>query len=104
MPWENKRPTHVPTAIREAALKRDGYQCTATMRDGTRCTETTHLEADEINGFTPGHILTTNEIQTLCHWHHNKKTQGEAAAARALLPKRTNQHPPEGHPGLRTTT
>lgn len=100
MPWDNNRPTHVPTKIREAALKKAGWQCTARMKDGTRCTERYPLEADEITPWYPGRILTENDIQILCGWHHNKKTQGEAAAARARLPRRTNRHPPEAHPGM----
>lgn len=100
MPWENNRPTHVPTKIRDAAIFQAGGRCTAKMRDGSRCIETTNLEADEITQWFPGRNLTVNDIQILCGWHHNKKTQGEARAARAKLPPRTTTRPPEAHPGL----
>lgn len=100
MAWANKNPTHVPTKIRDAAILRAGGRCTATMRDGTRCVETHPLEADEVTQWYPGRIVTVEDIQILCGWHHNKKTQGEAQAAKRLLPKRTTAHPTEAHPGL----
>ena len=31
MAWDNNRPTHVPTPLRNACLERDGNQCTATQ-------------------------------------------------------------------------
>lgn len=100
MAWENNRPTHVPKSVRDAALKISGGRCSAKMRDGSNCVETTNLEADEIQQWYPGRVLTVDDIQILCGWHHNKKTQGEARAARALQPRKTTAHPPEPHPGL----
>lgn len=101
MPWENNRPTHVPTKVREACLHRDGTQCTATMRDGTRCTETTNLEAAHINPWTPGENTTPGMVRTLCHWHHNRETQAEARAARGKQLRPSALRPTEEHPGLR---
>lgn len=99
MAWANNRPTHVPKQIRDTAIQKAGGRCTATMRDGTRCIETYPLEADEITPWYPGRVVTVEDIQILCGWHHNKKTQGEARVARLKLPRRTTKRPTEPHPG-----
>ncbi len=98
MGW-NTNTKHVPTTLRNACLKRDGNQCTATRLDGQRCPETTHLEADHINGWTQGEKLTVEMLQTLCHWHHNQKTQRQAAAARKANAPQTRRRATK-HPGL----
>lgn len=98
MPWENSRPTHVPPRIRDACLNRDAHRCTALMRDGTRCTETTKLEAAHINQWQPAERITVDDVRTLCHWHHNRETQAQAAAARRK--RGSSRHPKEQHPGL----
>lgn len=100
MAWENGRPTHVPTPLREACLARDGHRCTAALRDGTRCTETTNLEADHIRGWRQGEQLTVDQLQTLCAWHHRKKTQGEAARARAKARASIRPLIDPRHPGI----
>lgn len=96
MAWTNTT-KHVPTPLRQACLRRDGHQCTATMNDGTRCQQTTNLEADHIHGWTPGETLTVDMLQTLCTWHHKQKTARESAEARRRNPpvqyRRREQHP-----------
>lgn len=70
------------------------------MRDGSRCTETTRLEADHI---VPDHLggpTVLSNLQTLCAWHHKRKTQAESRAARLANPKPGQRHPQEQHPGL----
>jgi hypothetical protein len=101
MPWDNNRPTHVPTRIRDACLQRDGYRCTAIMHNGTRCTETTNLEAAHNQGWHQNERLTVDMLHTACHWHHNRETQTEAAQARQQLANRRPSafHPREKHPG-----
>lgn len=83
MPWENSRPTHVPTRVRQAALQRDGNQCVETLSDGTRCPATNNLEAAHLAQWQAGEETTVNDVRTLCHWHHNRETQAQAAHARA---------------------
>lgn len=39
MAWQNRRPKHVPTPVREACLARDGHQCVALLNTGDRCPE-----------------------------------------------------------------
>lgn len=102
MAWENSRPTHVPTRVREACLERDGYRCTAVLRDTqTRCPETTGLQAAHVRQWTPGERTTVDDVRTLCHWHHNRETQAEAAAARsARLRPPSAFRAREQHPGM----
>lgn len=99
MAWENNRPTHVPTKVREACLERDGNRCVEHMRDGTRCHDTRGLQAAHITGWTPGEVTTVDMVRTLCAWHHNRETQREAQAARK--PTFTSKRPTAKHPGLK---
>lgn len=99
MTWERGRPTHVPTTVRTACLNRDGHQCTQTMRNGQRCPETTNLEAAHWNAWQPGETITVDHVRTLCHWHHNRETQKQAAQARGAN-QGSVTHPRERHPGL----
>lgn len=96
--WDNNRPKHVPTPIRDACLNRDGHQCTALMTNGQRCTETTRLEAAHLTQWQHGERTTVDMVTTLCHWHHNRQTQREATQART---RPSPHHPAEQHPGLR---
>lgn len=100
MAWESSRPTHVPKRVRDAALTRDGNQCTATQRDGTRCPETTQLEANEITRWYPGRIVTVNDVEILCHWHHARITHKQATSARGKTRTPSAFHPRQRHPGL----
>ncbi len=102
MAWENNRPSHVPTAVRDACLQRDGHRCTQTQRDGTRCPETTRLEAAHLTQWREGEQTTVSMVRTLCHWHHNRETQKQAAEARSkAAPKPSSTRPTEVHPAFR---
>lgn len=102
MGWENStRAERLPSnwyRLRESVRLRANGRCEALMRDNTRCpdagAECDHVERGD------NHDL--SNLQWLCKWHHNKKTQQEAAAARAGHP-RVNRaaHPRMQHPGLR---
>lgn len=102
MPWSSStRRADLPSnwdAIRRRILARDSHQCTAMMRDGSRCPTTTGLEVDHI-GDRRNH--TDANLQTLCAWHHKRKTAGESAAARRRSPRERRARPTEAHPGLR---
>jgi len=103
MAWQNNRPNHVPTRVREQALDRDGHRCTAVMQNGQRCPETTNLEAAHLGQWQPGEHTTVDMVRTLCHWHHNRETQQQAATARtqATHTKPSPTRPPEQHPAFR---
>ena len=101
MPWENSRPTHVPASVRAACLERDGHRCVAMLSDDTRCPATENLQAAHLKRWTPGERTTVADVRTLCHWHHNRETQQEAATARLAARGPSARHPRERHPGRR---
>ncbi|MDF2578449.1 MAG: hypothetical protein K0S49_28 [Microbacterium sp.] len=101
MPWENSRPTHVPTAVREACLRRDGYRCVAQLNTGDRCPATTNLEAAHLAQWNQLEETTVDDVRTLCHWHHNRETQAQAAAARSSQPRPSAIRSRETHPAHR---
>lgn len=76
-------------------LTRDGHQCRAVLTDGTRCTE----RATDVDHIVRGDDHSDANLQSLCGWHHKRKTAAEGNAARPAPP--TNKRPPERHPGLR---
>lgn len=100
MPWDNKRPTHVPKRVREAALLRDNHQCRATLQTGARCPELTNLEAHETDQWQPGRTVSVDDVVMLCPFHHNIITQQQAARARVSTPQIRDTRPPVKHPGL----
>jgi len=102
MPWDNGPSRTSTTAwktTRTRIIERDSHQCTATRQDLARCPETTNLEVDHIIRPELGGTDDDSNLTTLCHWHHNRKTQAEAAASRTT---RSIMRPPEVHPALRT--
>lgn len=84
--------------VRWRILARDGHRCTAVMRDGARCPATTGLEVDHI-GDRRDH--SEANLQTLCAWHHKRKTASESAAGRRRSPRERRARPSEAHPGLK---
>lgn len=99
MAWEKSRPNHVPPKVREACLARDGYRCTSALRDGSRCPAVTQLEAAHLGQWREGERTTVDMVRTLCHWHHNRETQQQAARARmnGAWSKPSARHPHEQH-------
>ena len=100
MGWKNSNEKHVPTSVRRTVLERDGHQCTATGRDGERCPQVTQLEAHHLDRYALGETTHPDQLVTLCHWHHMRITQRQAAEARRANPTPTTRRPPERHPGL----
>lgn len=100
MNWTSN-PKHVPKKVRDEVLDRDGHQCTAITRDGDRCREGVHLEAHHLGRWAPHEKTTPDMLVTLCHWHHNRITQQQAADARRANPTPREKRPGEKHPGLR---
>ncbi|MGV0426924.1 HNH endonuclease signature motif containing protein [Corynebacterium pyruviciproducens] len=60
------------------------------------CTTNTNLELDHITNLKQGGKNSVDNIQWLCHKHHNIKTQQEASIGRSAWKKR-----PDKHPGLK---
>ncbi|MCL2470646.1 MAG: HNH endonuclease [Propionibacteriaceae bacterium] len=98
MPWTPEPGEQtIPDILRQKILTRDGHQCVATMRDtGLRCPEKTQLEVDHILNKKSGGKNNSENLQTLCQWHHQKKTQEESRKARQESRKKIHQ---DKHPG-----
>lgn len=79
-------------ARRRRILQRDGHQCTANEL-GQRCTQ----PATDVDHIQPGDNHDEHNLQSLCAWHHTRKTAAEVAAANARRP--TTRRPAERHPG-----
>lgn len=101
MPWENNRPKHVPKQIRDACLMRDGYRCTAMLVTGERCNASDQLEAAHFVQWSAGERITVADVRTLCHWHHNRETQAQAARARSTMASPSALRSREIHPAHR---
>ena len=83
-------------AIRAAVLKRDGYRCCHVRTDtGLRCTEA----ATEVDHIKAGDDHSEGNLQSLCVWHHARKSSREGASARLQRPAVSRKRPPERHPG-----
>lgn len=79
--------------IRKQVLTRDRHQCQARNEDGTPCS----LPATDVDHIQPGDDHSLTNLQSLCAWHHKRKTAAEAAAARPQYAPR--KRPAEKHPG-----
>ncbi|MGW5122983.1 HNH endonuclease [Streptomyces sp. NPDC004069] len=84
-------------ALRAQVLARDDHQCTW-IDDGQRCT----TEGTDVDHIGDPEDHSTNNLRTLCEYHHRKRTALQARAARGELPSR--QRPAPQHPGLITPT
>lgn len=84
--------------IRLRVLRRDGYRCRAKNAYGERCNEHA-VDVDHINGDDDHR---DEALQSLCEWHHDKKSGAEGARARAAAIRRAGKkyRRTEGHPGL----
>ncbi|WP_026211795.1 HNH endonuclease [Longispora albida] len=79
---------------RARVLARDGYRCRAITEYDERCTE----PADEVDHIRRGGDHRLSNLQSLCAWHHGKKSAREGAHA-ARLARPSRYRPREPHPG-----
>lgn len=98
MAWHSSdRRARLPSTwrtLRAKVLKRDGYMCVALLRDtGTRCTAV----ATDVDHIIPNDDHDMANLQSLCTWHHARKSSAEGAAARG--PRISRKRPERGHPG-----
>lgn len=103
MGWEtSNRAEELPpgwrTIIRPRILARDGWQCVAIRGDTeTRCV----AEATDVDHIGDPMDHTDDNLQSLCDWHHKRKTNGADRRARdATSWRQSARHPTEAHPGL----
>lgn len=88
--------------------RRDGHQCVATLDDigaayydrpaGTRCPGGAD-HVDHILNDAAGGSDDESNLQSLCAWHHGRKSSAEGNAAKAVTRSQARR-PPERHPGL----
>ena len=85
--------------IRRRILRRDGHQCTHIDETGKRCTE----RATDVDHITPGDDHRDENLQSLCGYHHRKKSGAEGAQAVAANRRRADARfrRQEAHPGIR---
>jgi len=106
MAWEpgsGRTATKEWKALRVIILERDEHRCTAIQQNGERCPEKSPLVIDHIKNAASGGTDEHSNLQTLCKWHHDRKTAKEASAARTAKPRVKNGlRPPEIHPALRS--
>lgn len=94
MSWENTpKQKHVTPQQRKTTLNRDNHTCQhCGWQDPTGKT----LQIDHKHNLATGGNNNPNNLQTLCQWCHNHKTQKEATQARNNWKK-----PKQRHPGLK---
>ncbi|MBA0054284.1 HNH endonuclease [Streptomyces sp. AJS327] len=82
---------------RALVLKRDGYQCTATLADGQRCT----APATDVDHAVARDVHDVDALASLCGWCHQQKTAREAADGRRRAQGRrpSRWRPESRHPG-----
>lgn len=101
MPWEptatSKRRAELPgdwTTRRVRVLRRDGYACQARDSTGRAC----GAPANQVDHVVRGSNHELDNLQSLCRWHHARKSSEEGNAARR--PRPTQKRPPEAHPAF----
>lgn len=93
----NRLPSGWPATTRRIK-ERDGHRCTWLFRPGQRCSKRDQLEVDHI---VAGDNHSDDNLRTLCHEHHIRKSGGEGAAALAKKVDAIHQRfrRTESHPG-----
>lgn len=98
MAWDTSdRKERLPadwTSRRVRVLRRDGYKCQARDSRGVQCGD----PANQVDHIEPGDDHDYDNLQSLCRWHHARKSSAEGRAARK--PRATQKRAPEAHPGL----
>jgi 5-methylcytosine-specific restriction endonuclease McrA len=98
MPWDTSdRKSRLPadwSTRRVRVLRRDGYRCQARDSLGIMCGD----PANQVDHIIAGTNDDYDNLQSLCRWHHARKSSAEGAAARKPRPRQRRE--PEAHPGM----
>jgi 5-methylcytosine-specific restriction protein A len=98
MAWEgtSDRKERLPSdwsTRRVRVLRRDSYRCQARDSLGVVCGE----PANQVDHIVPGDDHDLDNLQSLCRWHHARKSSAEGHAARR--PRESRFRVGEQHPG-----
>jgi 5-methylcytosine-specific restriction protein A len=74
-------------------LRRDAYRCQSLDSTGVPCGE----YANQVDHVIRGDDHELENLQSLCRWHHARKSSAEGHAARQPRPSRLRES--ERHPG-----
>ena len=98
MPWDtSNRRERLPAdwqRRRTRILRRDGYRCQAHDSVGNLCGE----YANQVDHIQRGDNHSEENLQSLCRWHHARKSSAEGRAAQRARLRRNRD--PEPHPGM----
>jgi len=76
-------------------LRRDSYRCQARDSQNILCGD----PANQVDHIEPGDDHSLENLQSLCRWHHARKSSPEGHAVRK--PRLSRVREPEAHPGMR---
>lgn len=101
--WQNSsRRDELPPGwkqiIRPRILRRDGWKCQWRMTSSRKCGQ----PANQVDHVIPGNDHSDENLQSLCEWHHGKKSGGEGgrASQQSRAQHRNKFRRTEAHPGL----
>ncbi|MFI8452157.1 HNH endonuclease [Streptomyces erythrochromogenes] len=89
--WREGLPSNWKT-IRERVIRRDKGLCQGVLSEGGLCGH----PGTDVDHIRPGNDHSMGNLQLLCTWCHKRKTQAEAAAARASEKPLPKTHIPRG--------
>jgi 5-methylcytosine-specific restriction endonuclease McrA len=69
------RSRHIPRAIRDAVMRRDGECCTFTGPEGRRCGSTKNLQIDHVHPFALGGTHEMENLRVLCAVHNRHRAE-----------------------------
>lgn len=99
MAWDtSNRKAELPydwAARRIRVLRRDGYKCQALDSQGIMCGHA----ANQVDHKERGNNHDEDNLQSLCRWHHARKSSQEGAEARRPRAKQAREQEP--HPAFR---
>jgi len=101
--WQNStRRDRLPpdwAKVRKRILRRDRSKCQWRKTSGQLCLQ----PANQVDHRNPGDDHSDENLQSLCEWHHGKKSGGEggrASQAQRAQARNKLRRPTEVHPGL----
>ena len=72
---ESTRTRHVPAAVRDAVMLRDGERCTFVSSNGRRCPATLDLHVDHVVPFALGGTHESENLRLLCGAHNRRRAE-----------------------------